>query len=60
MTRLVNELSSSTPDLYYQPTSEIARFLKQYIDGRARLSVDEKAMLAGLSLRDIEVLLSLH
>ncbi|MEM9370269.1 MAG: hypothetical protein AAGA26_03825 [Pseudomonadota bacterium] len=57
---LVSELSRSHPDLYYQPTSQIARYLMEYIQGDAKLSADDRTLLKRLSLRDIEVLLSLH
>ncbi|MEM8812019.1 MAG: hypothetical protein AAGF59_05320 [Pseudomonadota bacterium] len=58
--RLLAELSRTQPDLYYQPTSEIARQIKNYIDGDANLIVDERSLLETLSQRDIEVILSLH
>lgn len=58
--RLVAELSRSNFDLYYQPTSEIARQIEQHIAGDANLNADELALLKKLKTRDIEVLLSLH
>ncbi len=58
--RLVNELSHSSPDLYYRPTSEIATYLANYIRKGARLSADERSLMTRLSRRDLEVLLSLH
>ena len=58
--KLVNELSHSSPDLYYRPTSEIAAYLENFIRKGARLSADEKALMTRLSRRDLEVLLSLH
>ncbi len=58
--RLLQEVSRSNPDLYYQPTSQIALQIERHIAGSAELSVDEKVLLEPLSNRDIEVLLSLH
>ena len=58
--RLVGELSKVNPDLYYQPTSQIARQLKQYIDGEAKLYQEERELMEPLGQRDIELLLSLH
>ncbi|MEM8792875.1 MAG: hypothetical protein AAGE80_14740 [Pseudomonadota bacterium] len=58
--RLIAELSKSNPDLYYQPTVQIARLVKEHIDEGADLSVEDRALFEGLSQRDIQVLLSLH
>lgn len=58
--RLVAELSQSNFDLYYQPTSQIARELKDYIENDAELFAEERELLSHLSVRDIEVILSLH
>lgn len=58
--RLVNELSQLSPDLYYRSTSEIAACLEKYIRRGAKLSTDDRALMARLGRRDIEVLLSLH
>ena len=59
-TALVNELSDSSPDLYYRPTSEIATYLEAYIRKGAKLSADDRALMTRLSRRDLQVLLSLH
>ena len=58
--RLVGELSKTSPDLYYQSTSQIARQIRQYIDNGAGLNQDERELIRALGQRDIEVLLSLH
>ncbi|WP_170334464.1 hypothetical protein [Ruegeria arenilitoris] len=58
--RLVDELSRSSPDLYYRSTSEIAAYLEAYIRKGAKLSAYDRALLTRLSRRDLEVLLSLH
>ncbi|WP_428527971.1 hypothetical protein [Roseibium sp.] len=58
--RLLEDLSSSNPDLYYQPTSQVAIQIKQNIDDGTNLNNDDRALLLPLTLRDIEVLLSLH
>ncbi len=58
--RLVEELSKTNPELYYQPTSQIARQLKIHIDAGGNLIHEERELLQVLSQRDIEVLLSLH
>ncbi len=60
ITRLLGDLSRSNPDLYYQPTSQIALQIKQQVDQGTNLNNDDRALLSPLSLRDIEVLLSLH
>ncbi|MEM7438236.1 MAG: hypothetical protein AAF393_01460 [Pseudomonadota bacterium] len=58
--RLVAELSGMDPDFYYRPTAEIAQAIKTYISGSAKLVQEERALLDKLSVRDVEVLLSLH
>ncbi|MCT8162126.1 hypothetical protein [Pseudoruegeria sp. SHC-113] len=58
--RLVGELSTLRPDLYYQPTSVIAEEMEAFIDGEAKLYAEERVLLKRLTKRDIEVLLSLH
>ena len=58
--RLVSELSALYPDLYYQPTSEVAGLILRHVAGEAKLNADEHALMKPLSQRDVEVLLSLH
>ena len=58
--RLLNELTRSRPDLYYQATGQIARQIKDYMADGASLTADERDLLERLTVRDIEVLLSLH
>nr|WP_244313928.1 hypothetical protein [Roseibium denhamense] len=58
--RIVHALADTYPDLYYQSTSQIALLIKQQVDDGTGLSNEDRALLQGLSQRDIEVLLSLH
>lgn len=58
--RLVEELSRTQPDLYYQATSTIALLLEAHIQRGAGLSLEERELLHPLRKRDIEILLSLH
>ena len=58
--RLVEELSATSPDLYYQSTSAIAAQIKGFIDEGAKLSVEERDLLKPLTQRDIEQRLSIH
>lgn len=58
--RIVNDLTRESGDIYYQPTSEIARIVKAQVEAGDGLNVDEVGLLSRLSQRDIEVLLSLH
>ena len=58
--RLLEELSREHADFYYKPTAEIAFILKNYIDDKTKLSVEEKNLLEPLSEHDIQVVLSLH
>ncbi|MEM1162558.1 MAG: hypothetical protein AAGJ28_16620 [Pseudomonadota bacterium] len=58
--RLLSEVSSQNPDLYYQSTSQIARQIADHITSGAVLHGDDRALMERLSQRDIEVLLSLH
>ena len=58
--RLLAELSQKEPDFYYRPTNEIAALIKRYVDDGAQLNAEERGLLARLTQRDIQVLLSLH
>ncbi|MEM9734290.1 MAG: hypothetical protein AAF903_12520 [Pseudomonadota bacterium] len=58
--RLLSDLSQANPDLYYQPTSEIARLLKDQILNGNMLNADDRKLMEPLGARDLEVLLSLH
>lgn len=58
--KLLAEVGATDPDLYYRSTSEVALLIKRHIDSKARLHPDERALVARLTQRDIEVLLSLH
>lgn len=60
LTRLVEELSQSDPELYYRSTSEVAAQIEGLIGKVGRLSLEDRQLLLRLSRRDIEVLLSLH
>ncbi|QDG79054.1 hypothetical protein [Labrenzia sp. PHM005] len=60
ITRLLDDLSKENPDLYYQPTSEVAVQIMAHLESDPNLHVEEKALLAPLSQHDIEVLLSMH
>lgn len=58
--KLVGELSRAHPEMYYLPTSEIALQIQAHIARGGGVSAEDRALLQRLSLRDIEVLLSLH
>jgi hypothetical protein len=58
--KMVSELSRLEPGLYYQSTSAVAQRLKSYLRKGAQLSVDDRSLMQKLSVRDIEMLLSLH
>lgn len=58
--RLLSDLSEANPDLYYQPTSAIARLLKDQISSGKMLNADDRKLMEPLSSRDLEVMLSLH
>ena len=58
--RIVEDLTNSRPDLYYQSTSEIARQIAELIRSGGQLSADDRALLQKLSQRDIAILLSLN
>ncbi|MEM9630561.1 MAG: hypothetical protein AAGA50_04495 [Pseudomonadota bacterium] len=60
LSRLVTEVSRENPDLYYQSTSRIAHLLRDHISDGSTLNHEERALMQRLSVRDLEVLLSLH
>ena len=57
---IVDDLTNSRPDLYYQSTSEIARQITELIKSGGQLSADDRALLQKLTQRDIAILLSLN
>ena len=57
---LVDKLSASQPDLYYRSTADIARQLIDMAQTGGGLSEDDRALLARLTQRDIEIMLSMH
>ena len=58
--RLIAEISHQSPDLYYQPTNQIARLLKENIRQGRNMNADDIELMKRLSSRDIQILLSLH
>ncbi|WP_136439581.1 hypothetical protein [Pacificoceanicola onchidii] len=58
--RLLKEIGRDNPDLYYRSTSEIAQLIAAHIERGATLHPEERALVQGLSPRDIAVVLSLH
>ncbi|MET1415468.1 hypothetical protein ABVF61_24565 [Roseibium sp. HPY-6] len=58
--QLVEELGREVPELYYQPTSHVARMVRRMISEGDILNADQRKLMARLSERDLEVLLSLH
>ncbi len=60
LNRLVQELNQKNADFYYLSTSEIAIQLIAYIQEPGGVSKQDRALLAGLSHKDIQMILSLH
>lgn len=58
--RMVAELSRENPELYYRATSDIAQEIRRHVDEGARLNADERELLARLTPKDIQMILSLH
>ncbi|MEM0949274.1 MAG: hypothetical protein AAGK37_17885 [Pseudomonadota bacterium] len=58
--KLVTELSHEHPDLYYQPTTEIARLIRDHVANGGTLNGADRKLMEHLSSRDLQVLLSLH
>lgn len=57
---IVEELSRQSPEFYYQSTSAIAAQIQRQVKESKTLTQDDRALLAPLSQRDIEIRLSLH
>jgi len=58
--RLISELSHKNPDLYYQPTNQIARVLEERIKKGVQMDATEIELMKKLDNRDIQILLSLQ
>jgi len=61
---VISELSKTNPSFYYLSTSEIAFEIKSYLsetqNTKGSMTKDEIEIVAPLSSRDIQMLLSLH
>lgn len=57
---IVNEISQTHGDFYYRPTGDIAFEIEKHIKASKKLSVEQREILAPLSRRDIQLLLSLQ
>ncbi len=60
LSQILENLAKAHPDFYYLSTSDIAAALLDHVDTSAQVSLDQRALLKGLSHRDIQILLSLH
>ncbi|MEL7042358.1 MAG: hypothetical protein AAGL90_12590 [Pseudomonadota bacterium] len=58
--QLVDELSRADPNFYYQSTSDIAYLLKDHVTTARGLTVEDRELLAPMSARDIQMLLSIR
>lgn len=58
--RMIRDLSAADPDFYYRATSDVARLIEQRVSRGDDLTADERSLLAPLSQRDIQLLLSHH
>lgn len=58
--KLVGELSRLDPNFYYQSTSDIAHVLKEHAAISKTLTIEDKSLLADISARDIQLLLSIR
>ncbi|MEM6513505.1 MAG: hypothetical protein AAF660_10870 [Pseudomonadota bacterium] len=58
--QLVKELGRADSRVYYLSTIEVAQLILNHIDGDSSLSEADRALVEGLSLRDIQILLSIH
>lgn len=56
----LHKVMQENPSYYYSPTTEIARAIHQKIQLEFnRLSIDEQILVKPLSVRDIEIILSI-
>ncbi|MEM1019866.1 MAG: hypothetical protein ACFBZ9_11010 [Sphingomonadales bacterium] len=56
---IVLELGRDNAQFYYMPTIEVAMAVKDYVANGKTLNQDDRALLAGLDARQIQILLSL-
>ena len=56
--RSLEALMRSDPQLYYRPTSDVARAIHDDIGDRGGLSAEDREAVKGLSTRDIELILA--
>lgn len=57
---LVEQLGRENPQFYYQSTMQIAYALEIFIKKEARLTKDERELLAPLKPKDMQIMLGLQ
>lgn len=59
--RFLNKLTKQHPELYYAPTSQIAREIHKEIQSKLNtLDFDEQVQVKRLEVHDIEIILGFH
>ena len=57
---ILARLQDEHPSFYYLSTSEIAHEIMQYAEEPGKLTHDEALLLKSLSVRDVQMIMSLH
>lgn len=59
--RFLNKLTKQHPELYYAPTSQIAREIHKEIQNKLNtLDFEEQVQIKRLEVHDIEIILGFH
>lgn len=60
LAKLLVSLQSEHPNFYYLSTTEIAYEILEYSKESSELSREERSLITDLSMRDVQILLSLN
>ena len=59
--QFLEQVMQASPDLYYAPTADVARKIHDQIQLQVnRLSIEDQLLIKNVSIRDIEIILSLN
>jgi BMFP domain-containing protein YqiC len=58
---LLEQVMQKHPDLYYSPTTEVARMVHEQLQSTmSRLPIEDQMLMKKVSVRDVEIILSLN
>lgn len=60
LTKIIQDLSKTNKDMYYNSTSDTSNEIKKYIEDKNDLSKNELDLVGDMTARDISLILSIN